>query len=318
MAAGRRFEHEDGPMNRPLPLSVAADQPRWQCVLICWGTRYPTASINNLIRHIAAQARTTPRFVLIADADKHDLIPGVRTVRFPDYWLQAALRGPGCQAKLVMFDHGVLDDDLPAVYVDLDTIILGDLEQALELMTSPRTVALLQSAIVPFGPLGRWLHRISHGRHYARGNSSLVVFHPAHNRYIAERFRAIHDQDPAFQVRPTIADERFISWVAQAHARAIPADFAVKFPSEYMFPIAGWLGIRARLPWVRRRRQRQVAVTLCGINIKPDSLIALPDGARLRDHKGRVLIWGSGTLGAIKQRITDFYAGVYSPEGQDR
>ncbi len=289
--------------------SVRNPHPNWQCVLICWGTKYGTALINNLVRHIAAKATSVPRFVLITDADKPDLLDGVETVRFPEFWLQSPLKRSGCQAKLVMFEKGILQEDLPALYVDLDTIVLGDLQQALSLMDSPRTVAILQSAIIPFGPIGRLRYRVSGGRHYARGNSSFVVFHPAHNHYIAGRFRELFAQHPTFGFRPMIADERFISWVAQPHMKAIPKSFAVKFPGEFMFFWGWWLYVRAWLPWVRSRRRRLAAVTLNGLMIKPERLLELPDGGRITDKKGRVLIWSPRTLGAMQEKIFSYYEG---------
>ncbi len=289
--------------------SVRNSQPTWQCVLICWGNKYGTALINNLVQHIAAKASSLPRFVLITDTEKPDLLDGVQMVRFPEFWLQASLKRAGCHAKLVMFEKGILQDDLPALYVDLDTIVLGDLHQALTLMNSPRTVAILPSAIVPFGSLGRFRYRLSGGRHYARGNSSFVVFHPAHNHFIAARFRELFAQHPNFEFRPMIADERFISWAAQPHMKAIPKSFAVKFPGEFMFFWGWWLYVRASLPWVRARRRRLAAVTLNGLLIKPEKLLELQDGGRITDEKGRVLIWSPHTLGAMQEEIRRYYKG---------
>lgn len=290
--------------------SVHNSQPTWQCVLICWGTKYSVSLINQLVRSIAAQASSVPRFVLITDTDKPELLDGVRSVRFPDYWLQAPLRRSGCQAKLVMFEKGILPEDLPALYVDLDTIVLGDLQQGISLMDTPRSVVMLQSAIIPFGPLGRLRYRLSKGRHYARGNSSFVVFHPAHNHFIAERFRDLFSRFPSFESRPMIADERFISWAAQPHMKAIPSSFAVKFPGEYMFFWPWWLYVKAWLPWVRERRRRLAAITLNGLMIKPEKLLQLRDGERLVDEKGRVLVWSPHTLGGMQQRIRDYYAQI--------
>lgn len=288
--------------------SVHNPHPSWQCVLICWGTKYGTPLINNLIRNIAAQAASVPRFVLITDAEKPDLLAGVHCVRFPDYWLQEPLRRSGCHAKLVMFEKGILPEDLPALYVDLDTIVMGDLQQGLSIMDSPQTVAILQSSIIPFGALGRLRYRMTQGRHYARGNSSFVVFHPAHNHFIAERFRDLFARHPDFGFRPMIADERFISWVAQPHMKAIPSSFAVKFPGEFMFYWGWWLYVRALLPWVRARRRRLAAVTLNGLMIKPEKLLELHDGDRIVDEKGRALIWSPHTLGAMQERIRRYYA----------
>lgn len=288
--------------------SVHNPHPSWQCVLICWGTKYGTPLINNLIRNIAAQAASVPRFVLITDAEKPDLLAGVHCVRFPDYWLQEPLKRSGCHAKLVMFEKGILPEDLPVLYVDLDTIVMGDLQQGLSIMDSPQTVAILQSSIIPFGALGRLRYRMTQGRHYARGNSSFVVFHPAHNHFIAERFRDLFARHPDFGFRPMIADERFISWVAQPHMKAIPSSFAVKFPGEFMFYWGWWLYVRALLPWVRARRRRLAAITLNGLMIKPEKLLELHDGDRIVDEKGRALIWSPHTLGAMQERIRRYYA----------
>lgn len=288
---------------------VGSAEPAWQCVLICWGDKYPTSIINNLASSIAAHAASKPRFVLISDRERPDLMPGIELVRFPDYWLGAPLRRSGCQAKLVMFEKGIVPEDLPAIYVDLDTIILGDMSKGLALMENRQTVAILQSAIIPFGWLGRFLYRVTNKRRYARGNSSFVVYHPAECHYIAEQFRALYAQHPQFEFRPMVADERFISWVAQAHMKRIPQSFAVKFPGEFMFYWGFWLYVKALLPWVRHRRQALVAVTLNGLMIKPEKLLSLKEGDVIVDEKSRKLIWSQKTLGFMQSKIRAFYAG---------
>ncbi|MFW2354244.1 hypothetical protein [Hydrogenophaga sp.] len=283
--------------------------PTWQCVMICWGTKYSTALINNLVRSIAEKASSQPRFILISDRERPDLADRIELVRFPEFWLQDRLKTSGCQAKLVMFDHGIVPTDLPAIYVDLDTIVLGDLGAGLELMQNSKTVAILQSAIIPFGWIGRTLYRWTKRRRYARGNSSFVIYHPAECHFIAERFKALLEQNPGLEFRPMAADERFISWVAQEHMVRIPNSFAVKFPGEFMFYWGFWLYIKARLPWVRSRRQSLVAVTLNGLMIKPEKLLSLKEGDVIVDEKSRKLIWSEKTLGFMRSKIQAFYAG---------
>lgn len=282
----------------------------WQCVLICWGTKYPVSIVNRLVRAIAEHSPGVARFTLLTDREREGLDPRVTAVDMPAFFRQPALMRAGCQAKLCMFEDGVLPTDLPAIYVDLDTLVFGDLGQALSLMDTPQTVAMLQSAIIPFGPIGRFIHRRTEGRKYARGNSSLVVFHPAQCHYIARRFRELFAQHPDLGYRPMAADERFISWAAQPHMKALSGRFAVKLTLEYMSRIRLWLWIKPLLPWIRARRQQQVAVTLNGIDIKPENLMKLRDGDVVTDNKGRALIWSGWTLGRMRQRILDFYAGV--------
>lgn len=281
-----------------------AGSPDWQCVLICWGTLYGAGVINHLVRRIRETSARPPRFVLITEAPKPGLDPAVVIRPFPEFFLREPFRRSGCQAKLAMFEAGVVPDDLPAIYVDLDTVITGDISRGVGLMRDRRSVIMLQSSPLPFGWPGRLVARLTGGRSYARGNSSVLVYHPAECAYIAARFRelaAIHPRIGDF--RPMIADERFISWVAQDHMMAHPSDYAVKFTTEFMAPWRWLIRPRARLPWVRRRRERQAAVTLNGPEIKPEILLALPEGGEITDRKHRHLIWSDAAMGPARGRI---------------
>ena len=40
---------------------------QWQCVMVCWGDKYPVELINHLMHEIARHAASPPRFVLICD-----------------------------------------------------------------------------------------------------------------------------------------------------------------------------------------------------------------------------------------------------------
>ena len=280
----------------------------WQCVLVLWGTKYPVADLNRLVARVRSGALHPPRVVLITDRLRQGLAPGVVQRLFPPFFAQDAMRGSGCHAKLAMFEAGIVPEDLPAVYVDLDTVVTGDLGRGVALMRDRGAVLMLQSAVLPFGRAGRAVHRWSGGRRYARGNSSVVIYHPGECRYIAERFRALYAAHPDFGFRPLVADERFISWAAQARVAALPRWFVAKLSAEYMFRWKPWLAVRARLPWVRRRRAGLAAVTLAGPEVKAAALLALPDGGVVRDAKGRALIWSDRSMGPFRQQVIDFYA----------
>ena len=273
--------------------------------MILWGDKYDVALVNRLAAAIAARASEVPRFVLLSDRDRPGLSPAIALRALPAFWLSPAFTGSGCQTKLAMFEAGVLPCDLPVVYVDLDTVVTGDLARAPGLLSRPDGLALIQSVVVPFGRPGRLLAWLTGGRRYARGNSSLVVFDPAHMGFLAARFRALHAADPGF--RPLISDERFMSWAAQGVAQAIPRAFAVKFATEFMSRVPALSRLRAALPWVRRRREGLVLVTLAGSEVKGEVLREVPEGGRITDAKGRILIWSDRVLGRTRGDILDFY-----------
>lgn len=281
--------------------------PSWQCVLIAWGDRYPIDEINLLIRTITDLSHGLKRVVLITDWDRPGIAPGTVCRPFPEFFLTHNFTNGGCLAKLAMFEDGIVPDDMPAIYCDLDTVILKDPSPLLALLKTPDTIAILQSAVLPFGAFARFVYRITNKRRYARGNSSLVVFNPSRCGYVAQTFRALHKTHNSADFRPLVADERFLSWVAQPHMRAIPTTMAVKFPTEYMQPWPWLIHLRAALPWIARRRDGLLAVTLPGVEVKGTALLSLTDGDSLTDRKGRKLIWTDRALGALRAKLIAYY-----------
>ncbi len=286
---------------------MQASAPKWQLVLVLWGTKYPVAELNALIETVESKVTHRPRVVLISDRERQGLASHVLTRPFPEFFLRPEFCQGGCQAKLAMFAQGVVPDDLPAVYIDIDTVVLGDVTRFLDLLSTPQTIAILQSVVLPFGPLGRAVYKMTHGRRYARGNSSIIVFHPSQCAYIAETFERLFLEHNGVGIRPMVADERFISWVAQPNMRAIPKRLAVKFPTEFMWPWRWLIFLRARFAFLQRRWAGLVAVTLPGEDVKGAELLRLPEGAEIMDRKGRRLIWSDRALGSLRGKIIAYY-----------
>lgn len=281
---------------------------QWQLILVLWGTKYPVSDVKHLITTIRSLSNPTPaRVVLLTDHIREGLDADVLQREMPEFFLRPEFKTGGCQAKLCIFEEGLVPADMPAIFVDIDTVVFGNLARLLALMETRKTVAILQSAILPFCAFARWLHRITKGRRYARGNSSIVVFHPAECAHIARRFRELEAQHGPNGVRPMIADERFMSWANQPNMRAIPRRMVVKLPTEFMLPWRWLILARAALPWVRRRWNGLIAVTLPGIEVKGEVLLALADGAEIVDRKGRRLIWSEAALGPVKMQLENYY-----------
>lgn len=282
--------------------------PQWQLVVVLWGTKYPAADVAHLVAMVRAKAEPAPaRVVLLTDRPRSDLDADIAQRGIPEFYLRPEFMGGGCQTKLCMFEQGLVPSDMPAIFIDLDTLILGNMAKLLALLEHRETVAILQSAMLPFGAVARGLYRVTRGRKYARGNSSIIVFHPGECAHVAERFRDLVSQHGMGGFRPLIADERFLSWVHQPYMRAIPRRMAVKFPTEFMLPWRWLVLLRASLPWVRRRWAGLIAVTLPGAEVKGDVLLTLSAGEVIVDRKGRRLIWTEAALGPLKMQLHDYY-----------
>ena len=65
------------------------------------------------------------------------------------------------------------------------------------------------------------------------------------------------------------------------------------------------LWLKENLWFSKKRRKNLVAVTLNGVDLKPERLLALEDGKLFADHKGRFGYWDDVTTGGLKTKILD-------------
>ncbi len=282
-------------------------EPTWQCVLICWGTKYTSAYINHTVEAVIRNSPDKPRFTLISDRPREGMHPDIQVVDFDPFFLNPRFLSGALHAKLSMFAKGVVPDDLPAVFVDLDTAIFGDIGAAVKLMKNRKSMLMLQSVVLPFGWPGRLVYKLTNKKKYARGNSSMVVYHPAECTYIADEFRRLYEKNGDYSFRPMIGDERFISWIAQMHIERLPNTLVVKFLNEYMHTGQWLVYLKGALPWVQKRRDGVAAVTLPGDFIKPERLMEYKDGDALRADKGRWILWNKRALGDMGDRLHAYY-----------
>ena len=76
---------------------MRASQPEaWQCVLICWGTKYGAADINKLVKRVADQNHSVARFVLVSDRSHVGLDPRVEHTELPDVYRKSEFMTGGC------------------------------------------------------------------------------------------------------------------------------------------------------------------------------------------------------------------------------
>lgn len=283
-------------------------QAEWQCVLLLWGNKYSAADVIQITDCIALHAKTPPQFVLLTDKQRDDVPDHIIQKPIPDFYLQPHFTSGGCQAKLAVFQRGILPADLPTVFVDLDTAVLGDISKLLSLLTANFRVAMLANSPLSLSGFARLVYRLSKGRIRTRGNSSFLAFHPAACYDIDENFRSNSAVQMAAGNKAYIADDRFLSATCHQEIVAIPTRLAVKFPQEFMQRIA-WLGyLKTRLPWVRRRRAALLAITFPGSDLDAAKMRSFSEGDRMRDNRGRRLIWSYRYLGETKTVLNRYLA----------
>lgn len=278
----------------------------WQLVMVCWGTKYDIADINRLHDAASRHSPSLARTVLITDRDRPGLRPGIQQIAMPAKFSDDAFRGPGCQAKLCIFLDGVVPGDMPAIYCDLDSAVLGDLSEILADQAEDQ-LGILQSTGWPANGFTRLLFALSGKRVYARGNSSIIAFHPKHHRFIADRFLMMHAAQ-GLEPKPLWADERFMSWCAQPRLCFINRRQAVKFTREFMGQSISEVRSRAALPSTVLRRQQLLFVTFNQDAIKPSRFAGFRDRQVIEDRKGRVSEWSTAALGACKQQFVDYFS----------
>ncbi|MBT7415214.1 MAG: hypothetical protein HN770_05980, partial [Rhodobacteraceae bacterium] len=96
-----------------------------QVVVVKWGDRYSANHVNNTLLNLQKMASRNVRFICVTD-DPEGLGDFIDVQPFPDWgdWYETMKKG--CRLKLSIFVPGVLSPDLPTVFFDLDTMILGD------------------------------------------------------------------------------------------------------------------------------------------------------------------------------------------------
>ena len=156
--------------------------------------------------------------------------------------------------------------------------------------------------LIGFGRLRRGICRLTGGRKFAVGNSSVMAFHGALGGKLCTELREEMTRQ-AGPARVRRSDDSFISWFAQPWLRPVPTSLGVMFRREFLSRNALVAWVREQSPCTRRRRAGLVAVTFNGTEHKPELLARLPEGVRPRDRRGRKGRWSAAAIGPLKQII---------------
>lgn len=288
----------------------------WCLVLVLWGDKYAAAHINAIVENAFRHSTSCAQVILMTDRQREGLDDRVRQVLIAADFDRPEFK-QNYTIKLSLFDPRALPSGMPCVYLDLDTVVIGDLGRVAGLVQRRDDLFMLPpGGVIGFGALRRLIFKLTRGQHMATGNSSILAFHSAMQPNLAMEFlRLKASGGPPPKVFQN--DDLFISWFGQKQLQPLPTSLGVMFRREFLNR-SRWYGwIRNRLPWVQHRRESIVAVTFNGVEHKLEKLLQLPDGTMHQDSKGRFGYLSRSEMGSIKDRIADAAQNLFKSQSAD-
>lgn len=278
-------------------------QPKWCLILVIWGDAYPDHHVNVLARAARRFSPSLGPVIVVTDRVRPGLDSDLVTKPFPADFQRPEFFKGGYPAKLSFFHREIVPPDMPCLYLDLDTLVLGDLGRLTGLLRDPDDILMLPPGnLIGFSAARRLLFLLSGGRRMACGNSSIVVFHSGASHNLCEVYVDLWRQFGLSPAHYTHNDDLFISWFGQRRLRGIPTSLGVMLRREFLSRTRIWSGIKGRLPWVRARRNSLVAITFNG-NPKSAEFATLSEGAILQCERGRHGRWQEPEFAPLMTRI---------------
>jgi len=274
-------------------------------ILACWGDVYSDSYVNELVRAAGSHSPELQDIVLFTDRVRPDIDSVVKQNLFPSFFNRPEFFGHGYRVKISVFSRSCLPASMPCVYLDLDSMVIGDLAKIAALVKNVDDFFMLPPGdMLGFGSLRRLAFRLTKGRRFATGNSSVMAFHSGASPDISERFTRSYQAGESG--RHMAIDDVFISWASQSVVRGVPRTLAVMFRREFLARTSLGLWAKSRLPWARKARSEICVITFNGMVYKADHLLALKEGQRIDDPKGRFGFWSEEYLGPTKEKIINY------------
>ena len=111
-------------------LKVIKKMPKKTRAVVCmkWGSLYPAEYVNVLYNAVKANLKSEYRFICFTD-NHAGLLPEIEVRPIVDMELPERAWQSGAWPKISVFTREAFDFEGRALFIDLDTIITGDLEQ---------------------------------------------------------------------------------------------------------------------------------------------------------------------------------------------
>ena len=256
-----------------------------QVVFVKWGDRYGSDWVNRHVRAIRRHATGDVKFVCVTEERDETLDPEVRWHSFPQFVSPYEYMLRNTRLKMSIFAPGVLEAEHPALYLDLDSSVVGDVTRMEKhIAEDPDGLHMLHGHFLPWLPVQRRFGYLL-GDKYYHANGSAIGFVPQNFTHVFPLFNElIVGVEGDHLPKSHYADDRFLSCFCRESIRVFPTSLMVKYSHEYMAPLGIIERVRSRLPWVKTRRENLVAVSFPGKELKPDDLAKLEPGTEIR-HK---------------------------------
>lgn len=273
-----------------------------------WGEKYSDEDCNRLIFSALRHSTHCKGVCVLTDRLDRAIDSRATMLPFPDDFDRDDFKKGGLPIKICMFDLPQIPQSDVCIYVDLDSMIVGNLDK-LALVAQKADIWTIDVFPRRFSRYRRARFRLSGGKSFTIGNSSCFVFKNQFPGNPTSQFRALFAAGK-LSTR-FLHDDRFIGWSCQEKIRGFPRHLVSYFRLEFLAP-AMWITYLSAV-FRRRLRQQIIVVTFAGRNTKLEKLLAAGKDERIVDHHGRVGYWSdaltSGISGKIEAEMQAFKEG---------
>ena len=254
-----------------------------QILFVKWGQKYSPEHLNLLMRKIQEKSKHNLEFICITE-DKFGINKNVKAIDFPSFSvpMQMLINSGGCKPKLSIFYKDLKIENTPTIYIDLDTMVLGDIGKIAEWQENESSLHGLPNHFIPHWRFP-WLSWATPERCFFI-NSSILSFYPKNHEDIFSNFNEdikisqFFDQKHPKTPWHMKADERYISMHEKGKLRALPRTLTGSFQDLYLTPFLWLSKVQDQASHVIRRRANRVALTFHGEKFKPEKVARLEVG----------------------------------------
>lgn len=173
-----------------------------------WGNKYPARYVNILYASVARNITGPFRFICMTD-DANDLQQGIEVHPIPELGCQIPPEVPGIWRKTVLWSPGLCGLNGPALFIDLDVVITGNLDAFFE-YGRPEDVLLARNPV-------KFTERL--------GQSSIFRFPVGGHTYMLDNLRS----DPAGVSRKYRFEQRYTTRCIRGGIKFWPKGWVAHF-----------------------------------------------------------------------------------------